>query len=151
MKASIKTSGFLALLGLLCFGLLGAVPRTQETQGKQESKQPPVHLIPSLEGVDLFHAYCSPCHGADGTGNGPVAPALTSKVPDLTTLAKQHGGIFPRAHVRKTISGQDAVVAHGSREMPIWGEIFHQVEQDRDYGNVRLTNVTKYIESIQVK
>jgi mono/diheme cytochrome c family protein len=108
-------------------------------------------LISSLEGPDLFHAYCSPCHGTDGTGNGPVAPALNTKVPDLTTLAKRHGGVFPSEHVRKVISGDDAVLAHGSREMPIWGEIFHQVERDRDYGHVRLTNVTKYVESIQVK
>jgi hypothetical protein len=127
------------------------VPRAQEPPSKAPSKQERVHLIPSLDGSDLFHAYCAPCHGAGGTGNGPVAPALTTRVPDLTTLAKRHGGVFPKEHVRKTISGDDAVVAHGSREMPVWGEIFHQVEQDKDYGNVRLTNVTKYVESIQVK
>jgi hypothetical protein len=137
--------------GLVCLALLGAAPRAQEVQGKPPSKPERVRLIPSLEGADLFHAYCAPCHGTDGTGNGPVAAALASKVPDLTVLAKHHGGVFPKEHVRKTISGDDAVVAHGSREMPIWGEIFHQVEQDRDYGQVRLTNVTRYVESIQVK
>jgi hypothetical protein len=35
--------------------------------------------------------------------------------------------------------------------MPIWGPIFHEIEFDRDLGNVRLENVTKYLESIQRK
>jgi hypothetical protein len=33
--------------------------------------------------------------------------------------------------------------------MPVWGPIFHQVEEDRDYGAVRLHNLTEYIRSIQ--
>jgi hypothetical protein len=33
--------------------------------------------------------------------------------------------------------------------MPIWGTIFHQIQQDRDYGEVRLQNVTDYLKSIQ--
>jgi len=30
------------------------------------------------------------------------------------------------------------------REMTIWGPIFHQIESDQDFGNVRLQNLTKY-------
>jgi len=48
--------------------------------------------------------------------------------------------------------GADEVLsAHGSKDMPIWGPVFHQIEFDRDLGNVRLENVTRYLESIQRK
>jgi len=48
--------------------------------------------------------------------------------------------------------GADEVLpAHGSKEMPIWGPIFHEIEFDRDLGIVRLENVIKYLESIQQK
>ena len=80
-----------------------------------------------------------------------MASVLNSTVPDLTTIQKRNGGIFPDRHVRKVILGDDAVAAHGSREMPIWGPIFHQVEQDRDYGNVRIKNLIEYLKSIQEK
>jgi hypothetical protein len=56
---------------------------------------------------------------------------------------------FPAAHVREVIVGEQVVAAHGSREMPIWGPIFHQVEGDQDWGNVRLENLVKYLASIQ--
>jgi len=41
------------------------------------------------------------------------------------------------------------LAAHGSREMPIWGPIFHQIEEDIDRGHVRMENLVKYLESIQ--
>lgn len=44
--------------------------------------------------------------------------------------------------------GDDVLASHGSREMPIWGPIFHQIESDVDKGNV-LENLVKYLESIQ--
>jgi hypothetical protein len=42
-----------------------------------------------------------------------------------------------------------APLAHGDQQMPIWGPIFHQVEADQDWGEVRLAAVAKYLESIQ--
>jgi hypothetical protein len=45
--------------------------------------------------------------------------------------------------------GEEVIASHGSREMLIWGPIFHQVESDVDRGNVRLENLLKYLESIQ--
>jgi hypothetical protein len=74
---------------------------------------------------------------------------LKAKVPDLTLLAKRNGGQFPEPRVRKVILGDDVVASHGSREMPIWGPIFHQIEEDVDRGNVRVENLVKYLESIQ--
>ncbi len=109
-------------------------------------------LIYSVKGPELFRAHCASCHGFDGKGGGPVAPSLTKKPADLTLLSKVNGGVFPKEAVRKIISGDDAVTAaHGSREMPVWGPIFHQIEDDQDLGNVRLQNLSKFLESIQGK
>ena len=33
--------------------------------------------------------------------------------------------------------------------MPVWGPVFHQVERDMDLGEVRLDNVTHFVETLQ--
>jgi mono/diheme cytochrome c family protein len=106
-------------------------------------------LIRSLDGADLYRAYCASCHGKNGKGDGPVAPALKATMPDLTVIAKNNGGNFPAARVRRIIIGEGMIASHGSREMPVWGPIFHQVEEDVDRGPVRLENLVKYLESLQ--
>jgi len=97
----------------------------------------------------MFRAYCASCHGADGKGGGPAAQALKVKPADLTLLAKNNGGQFPSNRVRSAITGEEVLASHGSREMPIWGPIFHQIESDVDRGNVRLENLVNYLESMQ--
>jgi hypothetical protein len=86
-------------------------------------------------------------------GNGPTSKALNRKVPDLTRLSQRNGDTFPAIHVWTTImfGADDLLPAHGSKTMPIWGPIFHEIEFDQDLGNVRLENVTKYLESLQQK
>jgi mono/diheme cytochrome c family protein len=118
----------------------------------QKSAQPDQQfqtLIRSTQGVDLFHAYCASCHGRDAKGRGPAAPALKATVPDLTLITRNNGGEFPADRIRRIISGEHVITSHGSREMPIWGPIFHQIEADIDRGNVRMENLIKYLESIQ--
>ena len=129
-----------------CAVLSGASAGAQTKPGTTRQYE---RLIYSVKGPDLFRAHCAACHGADGKGGGPVAPALKAKVPDLTVLAKNNGGKFPTARVRKFTAGDEVPISHGSREMPVWGPIFHQIEADQDFGNVRLDNLTKYLESIQ--
>ncbi len=119
------------------------------TQPPAGPVQPDVELIRSMEGPELFRQYCSPCHGLDAKGNGMMAPALKAKVADLTVLAKNNHGQFPVDHVRGVLNGTVSLVSHGSQEMPIWGPVFHQVENDADWGNVRIANLVKYLESIQ--
>lgn len=136
-----------SVTGLLMI-TFGSQARAQSKPASNDQELPA--LIRSVKGPDLFRAYCASCHGVDAKGNGPAAPALKAKVPDLTVLAKNNGGRFPDARVRKAIMGDDVIASHGSREMPIWGPIFHQIEEDIDRGNVRLDNLAKYLESIQV-
>jgi mono/diheme cytochrome c family protein len=149
-KGQVAGCLVLASLGVLlaASGLQEGQPKAEQSKQQQQQQQP---LIASLKGPDLFRAYCATCHGEDGKGSGPVAPALNTKPADLTTISQRNGGVFPSKRIRTIISGDQMVLAHGSREMPIWGPIFHQVEWDRDYGEIRLQNVTKYLESIQQK
>ena len=109
--------------------------------------------IRPVDGVSIFGNYCAACHGLDGRGNGPVSKALKQEVPDLTRLSLRNHGAFPAIHVRTIImfGVDDRLPAHGSKEMPIWGPIFQEIEFDQDLGNVRLDNVTKYLEPIQRK
>ena len=114
--------------------------------------QPAAAAHNPFEGADIFRHYCAACHGADGRGHGPASVALKHAVPDLTKISQNNKGTFPAERVKKVIEGKDAgPVAHGNREMPIWGPIFHEVENDRDLGEVRLEAITKYLESIQQK
>jgi mono/diheme cytochrome c family protein len=66
---------------------------------------------------------CAACHGSGGRGDGPVAESLRVPPSDLTTLSKRNGGVFPRDRVYATIDGRDMVRAHGTREMPVWGNV----------------------------
>jgi mono/diheme cytochrome c family protein len=75
-------------------------------------------------GRTLYLRYCASCHGRDGRGDGPVAPALGEKPIDLTQIAAAHGGEFPFVAVCEAIDGTRTVRAHGVSEMPIWGEVF---------------------------
>lgn len=78
------------------------------------------------EGARSFQRACAPCHGPAGRGDGPVAPALATRPPDLTALAARHGGAFPRDLVLATITGTNRVLAHGTREMPVWSLRFDE-------------------------
>ena len=110
-------------------------------------------ILRPVEGASIFRNYCATCHGLDGRGDGPVSKALRAEVPDLTRLSQRNGGAFPAIHVRNTITfgTGDLLSAHGSKDMPMWGPIFHEIEFDRDLGHVRLENITRYLESIQRK
>ena len=133
---------------LMCVVFLRAAGQNRPAV-KPTEEAPGTPLIHSLKGADLFRAYCASCHGLDGKGDGPAAPALKVRPADLTALALHNKGRFPSEQVRQTITGEWVVAAHGSREMPIWGPIFHQVEADVDRGYVRLQNLVEYLQAIQ--
>lgn len=149
MKRS-KTGIYVMILqgAVLLAGLFAAASTAPDEKAKSQQHDH-TRLTQSLNGVDIYRAHCASCHGVAGKGDGPVASALNSAMPDLSTIAQRNGGFFPVARVRKIITGDEVIIGHGSREMPIWGPIFHQIEEDRDYGDVRLQNVTDYLKSIQ--
>jgi mono/diheme cytochrome c family protein len=78
-------------------------------------------------GKSEFQSSCASCHGMDGKGNGPVSSQLKVPPSDLTILAKNNNGVFPVNAAYETIDGSKAIPAHGTREMPIWGERFNPI------------------------
>jgi mono/diheme cytochrome c family protein len=74
-----------------------------------------------------FQSSCASCHGTDAKGKGPVSNLLKIPPPDLTMLARRNNGVFPADAVAESISGSKTIPAHGSREMPIWGERFNPI------------------------
>jgi mono/diheme cytochrome c family protein len=121
-----------------------------QQDGPQVRPQDQDAIIP-LDGAKIYGSYCAACHGISGNGGGPAASALKAKIPNLTTIARRNRGKFPTSRVSSIIAGDEAPAAHGSREMPVWGPIFHRIEYDQDLGNVRLQNVTDFLNSIQLK
>lgn len=73
-------------------------------------------------GRELYARFCASCHGSLGLGDGPVAASLKVMVPDLTRL-QGPATSFPEERVRRAIDGRDVYVAHGSRNMPVWGAV----------------------------
>ncbi len=120
---------------------------------QEPAKNPPFEtIVKQTGGPELYNAYCAVCHGKDAKGNGPMAKQLKAKVPDLTTIAKRNGGKFPFEKVQAIIAGTETgESAHGTREMPIWGPVFSQIEWEKDLGKVRINNLARYLETLQVK
>lgn len=114
-------------------------------------KKIPAHPTSSIAGQDLFREYCAVCHGSDAKGTGPAAAALKVKPADLTQISQKNGGKYPEVRVQRIINGDDEVQAHGSRDMPIWGQIMRHMSSNQDLGAVRIFNLVKYIETIQGK
>jgi mono/diheme cytochrome c family protein len=104
-------------------------------------------------GRQFYERYCSACHGPDGKGHGPVASALRTPPADLTQIAKRRGGEFPVAEIAAYIDGRSEVRAHGSRDMPVWGERFSEQVGGGSLGEevVRgnLLILMQYLQSLQ--
>ncbi|WP_322891417.1 MULTISPECIES: cytochrome c [unclassified Yoonia] len=73
-----------------------------------------------IDGRTAYLDNCAACHGADGTGNGPMARDLGVIPPDLTQISARNGGTFPRDAVMSTIDGYEAG-QHLSGAMPEFG------------------------------
>jgi mono/diheme cytochrome c family protein len=132
--------------------LLVLVTRIAGRRQQSEARRADEHvqkLPQTLNGEQLYKAYCASCHGTKARGDGPVSKSLTVKVPDLTAIARNNGGTFPTGRVRNSISGDNRPIAHGTSQMPVWGPYFSEIENDTDYGKVRIDNLARYLESIQ--
>jgi mono/diheme cytochrome c family protein len=118
--------------------------------GGDVSAQRPNLKVP-LDGPSIYKAYCAACHGADAKGHGPTAEALKSQPTDLTTIAKNNRGQFPRATIQDVLQNGGKWKAHGSKEMPTWGPLFLAVDANDNIAYAHIYNLVTYLESIQVK
>jgi hypothetical protein len=121
---------------------------------------------PALADADMqqakmdFGHLCAPCHGRDGKGEGTQAARLDKKPSDLTVVTQKYGE-FPAQKVFETIAGLDMPDGHGTRDMPIWGDVFvteevgksttiEQALKASDEASRRITALVHYVEAIQV-
>jgi mono/diheme cytochrome c family protein len=113
-----------------------------------------------------FESNCAVCHGLTGLGDGPYAGILNRAVPDLTTLSKRNDGAFPFERVYEMIDGTQIPRGHGTREMPIWGDVFNSRAEKNYYlapnllerpfdpeafVRARILSLTEYIYRLQAK
>jgi mono/diheme cytochrome c family protein len=120
--------------------------------GQNTSTPLPPLVTLSTSGPYVYEFYCGACHGRDGRGNGPAAAALKTRPSDLTRLAAQNGGVFPRTRVEAYVThGRNDVAAHGSSEMPVWGPAFKALDASDPQVALRIASVVDFIETIQAK
>jgi mono/diheme cytochrome c family protein len=125
-------------------------PTGAASASKDDKVQFPAEYVPS--GRQMYREYCAACHGSDGKGRGPVATWLRKPPPNLTTLARAHGGNFPREYVTNVLRFGPGYSAHGSSEMPVWGPVFQYLENYNESAvRQRIKNLCDYLESIQEK
>ena len=112
----MNRASFLLLIaiGALGFGR-GACAQADQERGRRE-----------------FESSCAVCHGVLANGDGPLRPFLIKPPPDLTMLARRHGGTFPTRDVTEMIDGRSSVPvgSHGTREMPVWGQVYFESAQE---------------------
>jgi mono/diheme cytochrome c family protein len=151
------------------FVLLLMLPTPAWSQQVPVTKLPMRHVA-SVNGKDLYKAYCEPCHGEDGKGQGPLAPGLRVRPADLTTIAARNGGKFEAGAVEDKINGWKQVPRTMSEMaarveamntgknvedvpvMPAFGPIFAKLysQEIRDR-QVRMANIVRHVKSLQEK
>jgi mono/diheme cytochrome c family protein len=106
-------------------------------------------------GKEMFREYCSVCHGVDAKGNGSLYDGRSAdrsvRVPpaDLTLLSQRNAGKFPAARVRDAIYSKGPIPAHGTPDMPAWGDVFYNLKSNPTLIGAKVRNLTAYIESLQ--
>jgi len=135
----------LLLCGLFGTGfIVHAAPQHQPADSSAPRPNAP-------SGVQLFKKHCAVCHGDDLKGVGPV-PEPYKVPPDLSTLARRHGGKFPDSYVEDVLLNGATIPAHGLAQMPAWGTDFREMDGLKGTEvKLRIANLTNYIKSRQVK
>ena len=110
-------------------------------------------------GKDEYVRSCAACHGVTGKGDGPAAKSLIKSPTDLTKLSEANKGVFPISRVYDTIDGRIEIIAHGARDMPVWGEIYTRElkypgnmlskEMTESMVRVRMLALIEYISTLQ--
>jgi mono/diheme cytochrome c family protein len=139
MKCSALKIALVSVAGLW---MLGGVANAQEASVGQEE----------------FRNHCAACHGLTGLGDGPIGPLLKTPAPNLAMITERNGGKFPFQRIYEIIDGSSVLAAHGSRDMPLWGERYSkdtkpvtpdQVELSRKLAEQRILSLVYYIGTLQ--
>ncbi len=143
------------LLGIFLVSLIVPATVTAEIMVREEPLT--WDKTARLSGDQLYQNLCASCHDTDGSGNGMASDALGATAPDLTRLAADNGGEFPRSELEHMIANSDARNPHAGSPMPAWEEQFRSVyfrtarsSLQRDaYARDRIRELASYVETIQ--
>lgn len=73
----------------------------------------------------------------------------------MTALSQKNGGVFPTNHVTSVLQFGVENPAHGSAEMPIWGNLMESLHptggDETMQARLRVTNLANYLKAIQQK
>lgn len=109
---------------------------------------------PLPTGAQDFADNCATCHGLSGKGNGELAPTLSKRPANLTTLTRRHGGTFPTTQVMAKIWGYTG--AKTGTVMPGFGPLLDSDTIPYDGGDgimtptpIRLVQIAEHLKTLQ--
>lgn len=109
-------------------------------------------------GQEEYRLHCAACHGLEGRGDGPIGQILKIPAPNLALIAERNGGSYPVQKVYSIIEGSSVVAAHGTRDMPLWGDRYRtaakpvtpdQAGMGRDQAEMRILSLVYYLGTLQ--
>lgn len=116
------------------------------------------HAQDHTAGREEFRNHCAACHGLTGLGDGPIGPLLKTPAPNLALISSRNEGKFPFQRVYEIIDGSALLAAHGSRDMPLWGDRYQkdakpitpdQAAMTRQLAEQRILSLVYYIGTLQ--
>ena len=123
------------------------------SEGPKRTPAPGADPVLAEIGEEVYRRRCAVCHGESGQGDGPAAGALRVAPADLTRISARRGGAFPDGEIARFIDGRFPVLAHGTREMPIWGErLGEQIPEasvSEDVVRGQISVLLEYLKAIQ--
>ena len=111
---------------------------------------------PISNGANTFEIKCASCHGHDALGESNSSQNGEVNAPNLRKISERNNGQFPVSRIYAVIDGREIVEGHGTRVMPVWGDLFlsdtiwegcSQVEEQLVRG--RIMELILYLDSIQ--
>jgi mono/diheme cytochrome c family protein len=107
-----------------------------------------------LQARNDFNTLCVDCHGGSGRGDGPAAVGMVPPPVDLTRVAANNGGEFPRLGVMSHIYG--FTPGRSETPMPQFGDVLDGPTILYDAGDgiltptpARLVALMEYVEAMQ--
>lgn len=133
----------------LFFQAAGAYAQGVTTGGTVKIRHVPITYVSPVDGPKMYAQYCASCHGAEGRGDGPAAPALSKPATDLTALSANNGGEFPLYKVHYALGGNAHFQYEKQTEtMPYWYGMFAS-KDGNGWAHLRAYNLVSHIRKMQ--
>jgi mono/diheme cytochrome c family protein len=140
---TFKTKSRIAAAAVMASWLVAGAAQAQDITGQTE-----------------FREHCAACHGLTGLGDGPIGPLLKTPAPNLALISQRNGGKFPFEKIYDIIEGSSVIAAHGTRDMPLWGDHYRsnpkpvtpdQAEMAAMVARDRILSLVYYIGTLQAQ